>query len=80
MQYADVLTCERGARDAYLEHISWAHLVQAWDQVGAQPVLLGGVSHPARVEVDVPLWVKDRATVRERVRARVGLGLGFRCG
>ena len=56
MQYADVLTCERGARDAYLEHISWAHLVQAWDQVGAQPVLLGGVSHPARVEVAVPLW------------------------
>ncbi len=74
MQYAYVLTFERGARDAYLEHISWAHLVRAWDQVGAQPVLLGGVSHPAREGVAVPLWDKVRATVRERVRARVGLG------
>ena len=74
MQYADVLTCERGARDAYLEHISWADLVQAWDQEAARPVLLGGVSHPARVEVAVPLWGKVRATVRDRVRARVGLG------
>jgi hypothetical protein len=74
MQYADVLTCERGARDADLVHISWAHLVQAWDQVAAQPVLLGGVSHPGREEVAVPLWDKVRATVRDRVRARVGLG------